>query len=156
MVAALDKRIGDVTGTINTRGAEVADAISAKIGDMDKTLGARAMEVADTLDSRITRFEELLVGRAVTVTDQIESRTKAAADTLSLAHGRVEPGDQDQRVGSRKIARRARDLDHRLDPLQRQRSRTHADRRVSDEIARSFVVPRRGDRRRGQPSAPTK
>ncbi len=66
MVGALDKRISDVTGTINTRGAEVADAISAKIAEMDKTLGERAMEVADTLDGRISRFEELLVGRADT------------------------------------------------------------------------------------------
>jgi hypothetical protein len=83
VVSALDQRISEVTGTINSRGVEVADAIGVKIGEIDQTLGARALEVANTLDSRIGRFEELLVGRAETVTTQIEIRSKAAADALN-------------------------------------------------------------------------
>src|SRR5207249_9817539 len=59
VVGALDKRIADVSGVINARGAQLAHSIGAKIDDIDRTLGVKAMEVADNLDARISRFEDL-------------------------------------------------------------------------------------------------
>jgi len=46
VIAAIDKRIGDVGATINQRGGDVAASIGAKIEQIDNTLGARATQVA--------------------------------------------------------------------------------------------------------------
>ena len=83
VVGALDKRIADVTGVINVRGAKLAESIGAKITDIDKALGARAHG-----GRRQPRYPHRpLRGAAASaaptaVTKEIEARSKAAAELL--------------------------------------------------------------------------
>ena len=86
---SLDKRITDVTSTIDMQSAKLAETIGSRISEIDHTLGTRADEVADNLDSRISRLEQLLIGRAETVAKQIETHSKAAADLLGTRSDQI-------------------------------------------------------------------
>ena len=84
VVAALDKRISDVTARHQyARRQARRDASAPRSTTSTRRSAPARIEVADNLDSRIGRFEELLVGRAEAVTKEIETRSKAAADLLS-------------------------------------------------------------------------
>ena len=68
VVTALDKRISDVTGVIDTRGAKLAETVGGRSPTSTRRSARARIEVANTLDSRIGQLEQLLVGRAEAVT----------------------------------------------------------------------------------------
>ncbi len=82
VILSLDKRIDNVTSTIDVHSTKLAETIGNRVEAIDQLLGARASEVAENLDSRIGRLEQMLIGRAETVAKQIETHSKAAADML--------------------------------------------------------------------------
>ncbi len=91
VVAALhDTRINEVTSTINSRGATLADAIAAKsCQEIDGVLGNRAVRSQRhaLVMPRIGQLRELLIGGLTeNVTQQLETRGRAAADALRKPH----------------------------------------------------------------------
>ncbi len=125
VVGALEKRIDEASGTIDTRGTKLAETLHEKADQIDKTLGVRALEIAD--DARCAH--QPLPGTAGR-----PRRDRRVADRSArpvgrqrdrLADGAAQPVDPHQCGRGRTLARSARRLDRRGDPCERARGRTH-------------------------------